>query len=339
MRREVRRRGGTQPVAPILTIAIPTYNRATLLDKQLGWLARALDGVGDAVEVLLSDNHSDDDTPAVIERWRDRLGAARVRVHRHPENVGAIRNIAGCIESAGTEFVWTVSDDDAIDDDAVPRVLELIESHPDLAVAILNFSSRDVRTGRLLFERCFEVGEDDALLDGRELFERYLADPNPSRWGGLALTTALVYRTSLARSALASWPEGLDNLTVQLYVTAFCAAKGDVVVTEDNYLECAAGTHFFLQDRRMRLGFRYAEVAETWVKLAEIGYPSELCERKARDQVGEFHLRFVASCFVRWPVYTVQVLARYGLARRSLHRDVRRWSPPLAEVPPPPGRT
>ncbi|MCC5625684.1 glycosyltransferase family 2 protein, partial [Nostoc sp. CHAB 5715] len=36
----------------LLTIAIPTFNRASLLDKQLAWLAQAIKGFEDDCEIL-----------------------------------------------------------------------------------------------------------------------------------------------------------------------------------------------------------------------------------------------------------------------------------------------
>ncbi len=46
----------------LLTIAIPTYNRAELLDKQLAWLAQAIQGFESDCEIFVSDNCSTDHT-------------------------------------------------------------------------------------------------------------------------------------------------------------------------------------------------------------------------------------------------------------------------------------
>ena len=40
----------------LLTIAVPTYNRAELLDKQLAWLAQAIQGFESECEIIISDN-------------------------------------------------------------------------------------------------------------------------------------------------------------------------------------------------------------------------------------------------------------------------------------------
>jgi glycosyltransferase involved in cell wall biosynthesis len=56
-----------------LTIAFPTYNRATLLDRQLGWLVRAVEGYERRCEILVADNGSTDETPVIVERRRAEL--------------------------------------------------------------------------------------------------------------------------------------------------------------------------------------------------------------------------------------------------------------------------
>ncbi len=52
----------------LLTIAIPTYNRAEYLDKQLGWLAEAIKGYESDCEILVSDNCSTDHNQSIISK-------------------------------------------------------------------------------------------------------------------------------------------------------------------------------------------------------------------------------------------------------------------------------
>lgn len=299
---------------PVLTIAIPTYNRAELLDQQLSRLAQSIKGYESECEIIISDNCSTDNTPEVIDDWQQHFDGAALKRIRHHKNLGATRNIACCINSASGKYVWTISDDDPIHEDAVPYILRELRTHPNLSLIILNFSSRHWSSGRVLFDRCFDVEHESVCSNGRAVFERYLAHPNPARWGGLALTTALVYQADLARAAIRSWPGGLDNLTVQLYITAYCASQGSVKVSKDTYLECRAGTHFFRDDERMYLSFRYAEIPEAFLKLTEIGYSPHLCRTKVLSQSREFKWKFVARCFLRWPLDTAAVILRYVVA-------------------------
>jgi abequosyltransferase len=312
----------------VLTIGIPTYDRAPLLDRQLAWFARAVAGREHLVELIVSDNCSTDETPEVTARWQADLAAQGVRARfvRNDENVGAIRNIVGCIDAAEGAYVWVVGDDDRIDPAALRYVLDTIHEHPDLALLVLNFSSRHVKTGFRRYERCFEIDADLVEATGAAIVERLLAAPHPSRWGGLVLTTALVYRTADVQAAVHAWPEGIDNITLQLYLTASNAMRGTTIVTKEAHLEMSTGSHFFEEDPMVFFRFRIAEVPEAFVKLVELGYSRELCQEKIRNQRRELRWRRVVHLVRRRPWETVDVLLRHLRASRAV-QNVGRRSP------------
>ena len=110
---------------PLLTIAIPTFNRAgqlgTLLDVLQPQLAHHPE-----IELLVSDNASEDATPAILEAAHQRF--PRLRTHRHPSNIGSDANFAFCFAQAAGHFFWMCGDDDLIVPGAVDEVLTLLRS-------------------------------------------------------------------------------------------------------------------------------------------------------------------------------------------------------------------
>lgn len=114
---------------PLLTIAIPTFNRAGQLESLLRMLEPQLAGVPD-VEILVSDNASPDRTPEVIaaaaERFR-RAGSV-LHAHRQPANIGSDANFAFCFAHAAGHFFWMCGDDDLIVPNAVAEVLQLLRA-------------------------------------------------------------------------------------------------------------------------------------------------------------------------------------------------------------------
>ena len=68
-------------MTPRLTIAIPTVNRAELLGRAI---ESALAQTSPDVEVIVSDNGSTDDTPAVVKRYAGRSAGRGLRTFRHP---------------------------------------------------------------------------------------------------------------------------------------------------------------------------------------------------------------------------------------------------------------
>ncbi len=106
---------------PLLTIAVPTWNRSALLRGLLKCLAdQRLDPA--EVEVLVSNNASPDDTAEVVQSFADRLP---LRSFRQPENIGSDRNFVFCFEQARGRYFWLCSDDDLI----VPGGVEILLRH------------------------------------------------------------------------------------------------------------------------------------------------------------------------------------------------------------------
>lgn len=104
---------------PLLTISIPTFNRATYLDAALTQLESELSaiGVGNFIEIIVSDNASTDHTADVV------LAAQRrgmlLRYIRNKDNLGSDVNIAQCFNEAAGRYVIIMGDDDLFIDGAL----------------------------------------------------------------------------------------------------------------------------------------------------------------------------------------------------------------------------
>ncbi|MCK7499236.1 MAG: glycosyltransferase [Comamonadaceae bacterium] len=95
---------------PLLTIAIPTYNRADDLERLLATLAGELSGLEHKVDIVISDNASTDHTQAVIGRFTALW--PRARVITQAVNLGMDGNFCSCAEHVEGEFFWLMGDDD-----------------------------------------------------------------------------------------------------------------------------------------------------------------------------------------------------------------------------------
>jgi abequosyltransferase len=110
----------TDITKPLLTIAIPTYNRANCLKELLSVLADQLKDEP-RVELIISDNASPDETPSVVQDFMDR--GLRVRYIRNAQNVGADANFLQCFEQACGKYVWLFSDDDLLVPGGLAKIL------------------------------------------------------------------------------------------------------------------------------------------------------------------------------------------------------------------------
>jgi glycosyltransferase involved in cell wall biosynthesis len=110
---------------PLLSFAIPTYNRAKCLDRLLGALLLQLRGE-DRVELIVSDNASTDNTQAVVEDYRQQ--GLDIRYLHNETNLGAGFNVLQCFKQAAGKYVWVFGDDDLIAPGTLKRVLDALAS-------------------------------------------------------------------------------------------------------------------------------------------------------------------------------------------------------------------
>lgn len=108
---------------PVLTIAIPTYNRASFLKELLSSLYEQV-VAEPRVELVICDNASPDETPAVVAEFQQR-GVA-VRSIRNRENIGPDANFLACFEQARGRYVWIFGDDDIVVPGGVAAVLDVL---------------------------------------------------------------------------------------------------------------------------------------------------------------------------------------------------------------------
>jgi glycosyltransferase involved in cell wall biosynthesis len=109
---------------PLLTIAIPTYNRADLLDLCLSQAGPQILQHGEQVELLVSDNASTDHTAEIVAKHQ----AAGLLIHylRNNTNIGPDANFAQCLERADGTFLLIVGDDDVLLEGALDKLLPLL---------------------------------------------------------------------------------------------------------------------------------------------------------------------------------------------------------------------
>ena len=105
---------------PLLTLAIPTYNRAGCLKELLSVLAEQLKDER-RVELIVSDNGSPDETPSVVQDFLNR--GLRARYIRNAQNIGPDANFLQCFEQALGKYVWLFSDDDLIVPGGIAKIL------------------------------------------------------------------------------------------------------------------------------------------------------------------------------------------------------------------------
>lgn len=113
-------------IQPLLTIAIPTFNRVECLKLLINSIVKQTSEnfLGRNFELLICNNASTDGTEEYLNDLESLTG---IRVVNHTQNCGAVDNVLHCFDLAKGQFVWVMGDDDVPLMGAIKAVMECIE--------------------------------------------------------------------------------------------------------------------------------------------------------------------------------------------------------------------
>ncbi len=110
---------------PLVSICIPTYNRAGMLQQSL---QSALAQTFTDFEVIISDNASQDATESVVRSYSD----PRIRYIRNAKNLGHRANMNQCLALARGKYITILFDDDMMMPENVATKVEILSRTPGL---------------------------------------------------------------------------------------------------------------------------------------------------------------------------------------------------------------
>lgn len=108
---------------PLLTLCIPTFNRAPFLDILLSKIEKQ---TGEFVnirflELIVSDNCSNDNTSQIVHKYLNK-GLAITYI-RNDSNLGMDGNFVQCFKKATGKYIWLLGDDDFLKDGALNKIM------------------------------------------------------------------------------------------------------------------------------------------------------------------------------------------------------------------------
>jgi glycosyltransferase involved in cell wall biosynthesis len=130
--------------APLVSICVPTYNRAAFLREAL---ATVLAQDYAPLEILISDNGSDDETEKVCREAAE--ADPRMRYTRQAQNIGLYANHNYCINESRGEFLCFFHDDDWRAPSFVREYVAFMLQHPDVGIVcsdweLINFEGERI---------------------------------------------------------------------------------------------------------------------------------------------------------------------------------------------------
>ena len=155
---------------PRASVIIPAFNLAKYLPAAID-SALAQDPPGGAVEVIVVDDGSTDETPRVLEAYTD-----RVQVIRQP-NRGFVRAVDRGLELASGEYVALLDADDEWPRDRLARHVAILDANPQLGLVHGDMELIDARgvTTHPSFFECARIQPTDGRVLGRLLAGNFVS--------------------------------------------------------------------------------------------------------------------------------------------------------------------
>jgi hypothetical protein len=107
------------PQPPRISVVIVSFNRA-------GALRRSLEALGEAHQIVVVDNGSRDDSPAIEDEF------PAVRFRRLPRNFGLTKALNIGLRVAEGEYILCLHDDARISGESVTKLADYLEAHPEV---------------------------------------------------------------------------------------------------------------------------------------------------------------------------------------------------------------
>ena len=130
---------------PLLSICIPTYNRAVFLKRMCESIFAQFGGeVFNRLEICISDNASTDDTNMVANDFVIRY-PKNVRYKVNDKNYGPVYNAFEVLRIAKGEYLWCIGDDDVLIDGAIVYLLKMLmqlKNDVDIKVIFAKYNSK-----------------------------------------------------------------------------------------------------------------------------------------------------------------------------------------------------
>jgi len=154
----------------LLSICIPTWNKAASLEKTLGMIIGQIDGYEGIIEIVISDNCSSDNTGEIGRKYA--VKHSYIKYYRNHINIGFDRNVDSAIKKSSGEFVWILADDDFIEKDAISKIVAVIVNNPEINLIFLNYGLYKDDFNKLVSNSRLRAVRDCIAIDGNDFYHK-----------------------------------------------------------------------------------------------------------------------------------------------------------------------
>lgn len=201
-----------------LSILIPTYNRSLYLKKNLELLKKylRLGKLQSQIEIVVSNNHSPDDTSDLISRFKSENEDIDLKYHLQCKNIGLENNALFVLKESIGDYVMYLGDDDFIEFEYLEGVIEHITNNRKTNTVIPSCVAVDIN-GNLIY------GNRDVHLPNK-LYKSGFNNCLENSWRGHQLSGLVFKRNGLYESYI---DNKVSNIYLFIYFTSISCLAGD----------------------------------------------------------------------------------------------------------------
>ncbi len=161
---------------PLLSICIPTYNRAIFLKRLCESIFSQTDeDTLKRLEVCISDNASTDNTGVIVNEFSSQY-PGNITYKINDKNYGAVYNLFQVLRTAKGKYLLCIGDDDIFIDGAVSYLTKLIEKIKNDEEIKLILTKFDSRHGNKTVFRGFDSLESDKIYYQKDIEDFFVKD-------------------------------------------------------------------------------------------------------------------------------------------------------------------
>ncbi|MCW7548260.1 glycosyltransferase family 2 protein [Photorhabdus sp. APURE] len=197
----------------LLSILIPTFNRAKELKKNLELLCRYIVGFNSLqCEIIISNNNSTDSTRTVCEAFS---GYSFIKIFHQKDNIGLEKNTLFCLSKSTSQYVLFLGDDDYISQGYFNSIIRNISEHKYCAI-IPSFVGYFPQENKVIYGR-------DVEIKSRVFKSKFLSLLNLS-WRGHQMSGLVVKRAGILEKYIGS---KASNIYPFIFFVTYALTKGD----------------------------------------------------------------------------------------------------------------
>ena len=250
---------------PLVTVIIPTFNRPKYFREALD---SALAQTYKNIEIVISDNSTEDDTEILMRDYHD----ARIKYFRHKNfNADDNWNFARDYNNPAAEYVNWLLDDDLFYPTKIEKMIEVYRNNPDVSLVT---SSRDIidANGNIM-DDTQGLFEQDIKIAGEEAGKLLFLMPNFLMANYIGEPTTVLIRKKFLRGGDLCWHEDERGFFSLVDVSTWLQ-----LLTRGNLFrlkECLSG---FRRHGRQATYFNdiYAITPASWIKLLKSAWDKKV---------------------------------------------------------------